>query len=180
MPWQRVREGLSDPWSSPPGHRMLESPGLQNYQIQVPHLKGVEREAQRERGQNLHKAVKEPELKPRSPDLHQDCVFVVTWWGPLTLSQPSQTLKAGRGDPDSCRGWHQSVISPSVPSWSYGMMYMVLAQSELDRVEKQSQEAPWCPSIIYPEPTSQHDSPKIDKNQWRRIGSGISGSPLET
>ena len=49
------------------------------YQIQVPHLKGVGREAQRERGQNLHKAVKEPELKPRSPDLHQDCVFAVTW-----------------------------------------------------------------------------------------------------
>ena len=38
----------------------------------------AETQTQRERGQNLHKAVKEPELKPRSPNLHQDCVFVVT------------------------------------------------------------------------------------------------------
>lgn len=142
-PWQRVAGRLSDPWSSPPGQRILESPGLFRINRSKSLTWKVERRP-RERGQNLHKAVKEPELNPGLPTSTRTVFFVDVMRLSSRWVSQSQTLKAGRGTLTAAGWWHQSGHLSPLPSWPCGMMYMVLAHSELDRVEKKPGGTSWC------------------------------------
>lgn len=132
----------------------------------------------RPRGQNLHKAVKEPELKPRLPTSTRTVFCGDVMRLSHAESANLRPWESRKGGPWQLQG-DNPVISPLLPLTMWDDVHGP-GTFRTDRVEKQSQEAPWCPSIIYPEPTSQHASPKIDKDQWRKVGSGVSRSPLQT
>lgn len=145
--------------------RCWRGTGLENYQIQAPLYTGVERE--------VKTCIRqwEPQWKPRVPDsLHH--ILVVTQWGPVTPSQPHQTLSKQQRESLTTSQWppHQPVVSPTVPCWLQGLLHRLLPHSELGRGKKPGE------GIHNPKqeaPSAFHDLPRatssmiLPKSNWR-------------